>query len=333
MKRITDVILPVALLCTSTTTFSATYYNCAQSGCVKVENNQKAESNYAATIYPVLLQHGYAASNKGNTFYQIPSDMAAVGAQVYFTRTPAYASSYVRGEYLANQVKAIQALTNAPKVHIFGHSQGASDARFVAGTDPEAVASVTAISSPARGSAVADFMLSFQNTGDKHGFDPSFISKAIIGLLNLFGKPAKDDPDAIEPDAEASLTSLSTAGAHAFTTMFPMGMSNQPCGQDISTSLADNGVHYFSWVGRSQFTNMFDPQDYSYLIFNLMFKGQTNDGLTTPCSSEVGRVISQHYALNHTDVVNETMGLRGWFTPDPKSLFKQQANRLKNMGM
>jgi triacylglycerol esterase/lipase EstA (alpha/beta hydrolase family) len=36
---------------------------------------------------------------------------------------------------------------------------------------------------------------------------------------------------------------------------------------------------------------------------------------------------------NHLDEVNQLVGLRDWFSADPVTLYRQHANRLKNLGL
>jgi triacylglycerol lipase len=51
------------------------------------------------------------------------------------------------------------------------------------------------------------------------------------------------------------------------------------------------------------------------------------------CSTHLGRVIRDDYALNHLDEVNQTVGLVNLFETNPVTLFRQHANRLKNLGL
>ena len=44
-------------------------------------------------------------------------------------------------------------------------------------------------------------------------------------------------------------------------------------------------------------------------------------------------MLRDDYPWNHLDEVNQTFGLRGWFTPDPVAFYRTQANRLKNAGL
>jgi triacylglycerol lipase len=57
-----------------------------------------------------------------------------------------------------------------------------------------------------------------------------------------------------------------------------------------------------------------------------------NDGLVSVCSSKLGRTIGT-YNQNHLDEVNQTLGLVDIFSVNPKTLFRQHANRLQNAGL
>jgi len=44
-------------------------------------------------------------------------------------------------------------------------------------------------------------------------------------------------------------------------------------------------------------------------------------------------VIRDDYGWNHLDEVNQLLGLRGVFSSDPVAVYRDQANRLKGMGL
>ena len=50
-------------------------------------------------------------------------------------------------------------------------------------------------------------------------------------------------------------------------------------------------------------------------------------------SSRFGKVIRDNYFMNHLDEVNQALGLHSLFETDPKAVFKQHANRLRNAGL
>ena len=94
-----------------------------------------------------------------------------------------------------------------------------------------------------------------------------------------------------------------------------------------------NGVSYFSWSGAQPYTNVFDILDPALAITGLAFGGAKNDGLVSSCSSRLGKVIRDDYAMNHLDEVNQTVGLVNLFETNPVTVWRQQANRLKNAGL
>jgi len=97
--------------------------------------------------------------------------------------------------------------------------------------------------------------------------------------------------------------------------------------------LASNGVRYYSWSGAQPYTNALDPLDPALALTALVYNGAKNDGLVGSCSSHLGTVIRDDYGMNHLDEVNQTAGIVNWFEVDPKSVYRAQANRLKNLGL
>ena len=89
---------------------------------------------------------------------------------------------------------------------------------------------------------------------------------------------------------------------------------------------------YFSWSGAQPYTNVFDPSDPVLALTSLAFS-EKNDGLVASCSSHLGRVIRDDYALNHLDEVNQMIGITNLFETSPVTIFRQQANRLQGMGL
>ena len=124
--------------------------------------------------------------------------------------------------------------------------------------------------------------------------------------------------------------SLSTAGSLAFNRAHPEGIPTTACGEGAYTA---RGVAYYSWSGAKPYTNLLDIIDPALALTSLAFAGAKNDGLVASCSSHLGRVIRDDYALNHLDEVNQTIGLTNLFETNPVTLYRQQANRLKNAGL
>lgn len=116
--------------------------------------------------YPIVLAHGLFGTESYEIggfevldyWFGIAEAMEDEGAQVFVTSVSPIDSSYVRGPDLVSQIETILATTGAPKVHLIGHSQGGLDARYVSGMRPDLVRSVTTVSTPNTGSALAAFI-------------------------------------------------------------------------------------------------------------------------------------------------------------------------------
>ena len=282
---------------------------------------------YAQTRYPIVFAHGMFGFNNIagviEYWYGIPEDLRANGAQVYVTQVSPLDSSVARGEQLLAEVQNILAISGAAKVNLIGHSHGGQSVRYVAAVIPGQVASITTVGSPGFGSPVADLVLNINN------ISPTLESIA-LGALNALG----DIIDLLSggqytPNIQASLTSLSTAGAAAFNASYPAGLPTSSCGQGAAVT---HGVHMYSWGGTSVFTNFLDPTDALLGLSSLAFFGQPNDGLVGQCSSHLGVVLRDNYDMNHLDEVNQAFGLHAWDV-DPVALYRNQANRLKMAGM
>ena len=109
---------------------------------------------------------------------------------------------------------------------------------------------------------------------------------------------------------------------------FGAGVPTSGCGNGAELV---NGVRYYSWTGNKTLTNVLDVSDAPLAVLGLVF-GEANDGLVSVCSSRLGKSLGD-YSQNHLDEVNQVLGLRDWFATDPVTLFRNQANRLKNLGL
>ena len=123
---------------------------------------------------------------------------------------------------------------------------------------------------------------------------------------------------------------MSTAGSAKFNLAHPEGIPTTACGEGAYNV---NGVSYFSWSGAKPYTNVFDILDPALALTGLAFGGAKNDGLVASCSSHLGKVIRDDFAMNHLDEVNQTVGIVNLFETNPVTVFRQHANRLKNMGL
>ena len=285
-------------------------------------------AGYTQTKYPIVLVHGlFGFDNIGPVeyFYGIPSALRADGAKVYVVQVAAANSTEVRGEQLLTQVKQILAATGATKVNLMGHSHGGPTARYVASVRPDLVASVTSIGGVNKGSAVADVLLGVAPAGSLGNTVLVSITNGLGTIINFLSGGG-----GLTQNSQAAVQSLSTAGMAKFNAAHSQGVPTSSCGEG---AYSVNGVAYYSWSGAQPYTNVLDIIDPALALTSLAFKGAKNDGLVSSCSSRLGRVIRDDYAINHLDEVNQTVGLTNLFETSPVTLFRQQANRLKNAGL
>lgn len=333
MKHALCVLTAVAAAFSVPTTASAAkYYNCAtDSGCT-ASRDIRVTSTYAQTRYPIVLAHGLAGFTQIGPldyFYGVPQDLTAQGSQVYVTLASSVnGSSDVRGEQLLTQVRNIVAISGKGKVNLIGHSQGGLDSRYVAGVAPNLVASITSVGTPHQGSKVADIALKVLNgepTGLLQGVANSLVNGVGQLITGLSGGGNSNQ------SLSGSLVTLSSAGAASFNQRFPAGVPTSACGTGVSQN--SQGIKFYSWGGSRPLTNMFDPLELVFTASSVGFFGEASDGVVGRCSNRFGQVIRDNYGMNHGDLVNQVLGLTSLFETDPKSVYRQQANRLKNANL
>lgn len=292
-----------------------------------------AASTYAQTRYPIVLAHGMAGFDKIGPidyWYGIPQDLSSNGAKVYLTQVASFQSSEVRGEQLLAQVQDILAISGAAKVNLIGHSHGNQSIRYVAGMIPGKIASATSVGGVTKGSPVADLIKQASELQVIGAPLTAVLSTTVNALGSIIGAVSGGS---FTQDSLAGLSSLTTAGAADFNTRFPAGVPTTACGEG---AYAVNGVQYFSWGGTSQLTNVLDITDAPLALTGLAFVGKSdwqNDGLVGRCSNHLGKVLRDNYNMNHLDEVNQLFGLVSIFETNPKAVFRQQANRLKLIGL
>ncbi|OTG89674.1 esterase/lipase family protein [Acinetobacter sp. ANC 3813] len=304
----------------------------AQAATQAEQVKKTAISTYAKTKYPVVFAHGMAGFITVGTdtlgldyWYQILPDLARNGANVWATRVSPFNSSEIRGEQLLQQVLEIRALTGTSKVNLIGHSHGGPTIRYVAGVRPDVVASLTSVGGPNKGSPVADLILKAEGT---------FVEGPLVGLVNFVSKAITWaqglDPNSYPHDALAGGKSLTLAGSALYNAKFPLGMPTTACGDGPAV---DQGVYNYSFTGVGQITNVLDLDSALKVTALLIDGGKNNDGLVPKCSAKFGKTIRDDYNWNHLDEVNQVLGLKALFAPDPVDVYRQHANRLKLQGL
>jgi triacylglycerol lipase len=287
-----------------------------------------AQSTVGKTRYPVVLVHGLLGFDKLfglDYFYGVPSAMTKDGTRVFVAQVSAANSTEVRGEQLLAQVKTILAVTGAGKVNLIGHSQGGPTTRYVAGVAPQLVASVTSVGGVNQGARVADIVRGVVPDNQPSNGVFNAVGGAFVALINI-GSGGTGLPQ----NATAALDSLTTKGTQDFNRRFPQGLASG-CGNGPELV---NGVRYFSWTGIQPVTNVLDVTDGFLGTLSLAYAatGEANDGLVSACSSRLGTRLGD-YRQNHLDEVNQVAGLRDLFSVDPVTLYRQQATRLKQLGL
>ncbi|QDQ26645.1 triacylglycerol lipase [Chitinimonas arctica] len=286
-----------------------------------------ASSGYTQTQYPIVLVHGLFGFDQAlgvDYFYRIPGELRKGGAQVYVAQVSATNSTETRGEQLLSQVRNILAITGASKVNLIGHSHGAPTIRYVAGVAPQLVASVTSVGGVNKGSRVADVVRRTIPPGSVSETVAAGLARGLSALISVASGGSN-----LPQDPLAAMESLTTASMANFNARFPAGVPTSHCGEGAYNV---NGVRYYSWSGGSTVTNIFDVSDAAMGLTGLVY-GEPSDGLVGTCVSHLGQVLRDNYRMNHVDEMNHFFGIVHLFETSPVTVYRQQANRLKNAGL
>ncbi len=178
-----------------------------------------------ATRYPIVLHHGMAGGRSWIlTYAGIREALAADGHAVFQTQVPPFDSVEVRAGALAEAIDDALRTTGATKVNLIAHAMGGLDARHAVSRlgYGDRVASVSTMSTPHRGAALADLALQLA-PGDP-------ILNAIALVVG-----AKVSEVGGDPHLRAALHAMAEATAASFNAQTP----------------DDARVYYQSWSGVS----------------------------------------------------------------------------------
>lgn len=287
----------------------------------------------AQTKHPIVLVPGIFAFDTiagVDYWYKIPSALQNEGARVYVPKINAFDSSAKRGEALIAQLDSIRAASGGSiqKFNLIGHSQGGLTSRYVMNVRPDLVASLTTLHSPHKGSALADVATNVAPSGTLIGTTFDLFANAVGNLVNLLSNNKKS-----QSDIRAMLAEFNKNGSASFNSTFPAGVPTTACGVGPDrVTLNGQTIELFSWSGTSPLTNALDISDPLFAITSLA-TSEANDGVTGRCSSHFGKVLKDNYRMNHIDANNHVFGLVSLFETNPKTLFVNQASRLKNLGL
>jgi triacylglycerol lipase len=191
------------------------------------------------TRYPIVLAHGFDGSPTNRWgFYGIKEALEADGQIVHVAAVPPYDSPEVRAKALAQHVDAALKESGAKKVNIIAHSMGGLDSRVLISSlgYGDRVASLTTISTPHRGTAVADVALKIM---------PGNADEAVNALAKAWAKSFTSDDLANDTHVRAAMSAISEKNAPAFNAAHPN----------------DARVFYQSWAGVSSFLGLPNGKD------------------------------------------------------------------------
>lgn len=270
-----------------------------------------AASTKAATKYPIVLSHGMGANAEvfgfADYWGDIPEALKNNGANVFITSGNPMQSKEYKGIEWKTKVLEILAITGKEKINLIGHSDGGLYTRYAITHLGMAskVASFTSMSSPHRGSPVANAIM---NIGDA-----TSLTDEIAGVLDyvyiFLGVPGTD---------------CATNG-YQETTTYMINVFN-PNTPDVA------GVYYQSYAANAKTAIGGQIMTPLWLAMKLAGYG-ANDGLVSVSSAKWGNYkgeITGWFGVNHMALV----GLMSLPTPgyDAPTFFVNIAADLKSKG-
>lgn len=242
------------------------------------------------TPLPIVLLHGAAGFDRIGPldyYYRVAGDLVGAGHDVFTTEVSPLQTIDVRAGQLAEQIDAILDETGAGRVHLIAHSQGGLDARFLISSlgYGDRVATLTTISTPHRGSRVADIAL---------GIIPGPIEDTLGFLIDLLVGAV----DGNEQDVVDQLYQLTEE--YQVNTFDPANPD-------------DPRVGYYSVAGVTQlnpFANPFENDLCDPLLvagYALLRGAGANDGLVSVDSATRGVLLGTMPA-DHLDEVGQLFG-------------------------
>ena len=217
------------------------------SGDAREEDPETGEEAFTASAsrHAIVLAHGFDASTTNRwSFYKIEEKLRADGHVVHSAQVAPYKGVPERAAQLAVHVDAAQRECaakpgcDASKVHIIAHSMGGLDARYLISKlgYADRVASLATISTPHRGSNIADVLLKII---------PDDFEGAVNAMASVWGRTFTERDLADGSDVKAALSSISEQTTIGFNA-------------DVKD---DARVTYLSWAGVSNIIGIPNPKD------------------------------------------------------------------------
>jgi triacylglycerol lipase len=247
----------------------------------KIELEEFPQPEYIRIQHPVIMCHGYgsvASILKPTPLQDACMLLRSHGILAFAPNVVPYASIEDRAKDWTRHVRRIMETTKSDRVNIIAHSMGGLDLRFAVsrlGLD-QAVASLTTIATPHRGSSLAELGLA----------TPTSLRDMLSEVFNWLGTNLYPS---MTSDVKAALEDLTRN--HVVNTF-------NPSVPDIK------GVEYFSWsagVGKGtkeSINSMLIPLN--RYIFD---KEGVNDGFVSSESAVWGNHLGQ-IGLSHTEQIH-----------------------------
>ncbi|WP_412068097.1 lipase family alpha/beta hydrolase [Rubrivirga sp. IMCC43871] len=158
------------------------------------------------TRHPVVLLHGFGAlANlmQGGVLHAEAMHLRARGVWAYAPHVNPYDTVAVRAAAWAERLAVVLDETGAERVNLVGFSTGGLDARQLARDGwADRIASLVTVSTPHRGSPLADFVLG----------RPEWLRTWAVGVMEFVGRAAYESAP---PHAEAALAELTERAVEA----------------------------------------------------------------------------------------------------------------------
>ena len=211
-------------------------------------DGEPAEEAFTAHTarHAIVLAHGFDGSTANRwSFFKVAATLRADGHVVHEAQVSPYKGVPDRAGQLAGHVDAAQRECkakpgcDASKVHIIAHSMGGLDSRYLISKlgYGDRVASLTTVSTPHRGSNIADVLLKII---------PDNFNGAVNAMASVWGRTFTERDLANGSDLKAALSSISEKTTHD---------TFNPQVQD------DPRVTYLSWAGVSEIIGIPNPKD------------------------------------------------------------------------
>jgi len=274
-------------------------------GCV---SNVKTGGDFCDSKYPVLLVHGVAFRDK--TFFlkywgDIPAILERNGAKVYIGNQQAYGTIESNARQLKDRVNEILEATGSEKVNIIAHSRGGLEARYmisILGMESK-VATLTTLSTPHRGSTMADLII--KNVGDK---------KMLAAALDFYAKVMGDNnPESLNAGIELTTGKM----------------------KDFNKTVTDSRLVYYQSYACAIDRKFFNPL-WKKMYETIADKEGVNDGLVSVDSAKWGNFrgvvnCEGKPRVTHADIIGLHI-LSGEYCFDAVSFIRNIVHELKESG-